>query len=184
MVVALSGVNTLHRGSVASPQGTCIILATERGVCWLGTPGAALDMGLNWVQRKMPFDSVSKDVSIEPLQQAVEQLGRYFAGEHVQFTCSLDLHGTPFQLKVWNALTRIPYGETRSYMEIAQEIGHPAAVRAVGAANGANPVAIIVPCHRVIGSNGSLTGYGGGLPTKAWLLALEKKEERPCGVAP
>ncbi len=113
--------------------------------------------------------------SCEPLRQAADQLGRYFAGERLQFTCSLDLHGTPFQLKVWNALTRIPYGETRSYAEIAREIGHPSAVRAVGAANGANPVAIIVPCHRVIGSNGSLTGYGGGLPTKAWLLALEKK---------
>ena len=74
---------------------------------------------------------------------------------------------------MWNALYRIPYGEVRSYAEIARAIGHPTAVRAVGAANGANPVAIIVPCHRVIGSNGALTGYGGGLPTKAWLLALE-----------
>jgi O-6-methylguanine DNA methyltransferase len=130
-------------------------------------------LGLSWVQRKMSFTSVVEDVSIEPLRQAVDQLERYFAGERVQFTCPLDLHGTPFQLKVWNALTRIPYGETRSYAEIAREIEHPGAVRAVGAANGANPIAIIVPCHRVIGSNGSLTGYGGGLPTKAWLLALE-----------
>lgn len=173
MVVALSGVNTLYWSSVPSLQGPCIILATERGICWLGTPGTTLELGLRWVQRKLPFESVSEDTSIEPLQQAVEQLSRYFAGEHIQFTCPLDLHGTPFQLKVWHALTRIPYGETRSYMEIAQEIGHPSAVRAVGAANGANPIAIIVPCHRVIGSNGSLTGYGGGLPTKAWLLALE-----------
>jgi O-6-methylguanine DNA methyltransferase len=130
-------------------------------------------MGLSWIQRKMRFAPVVEDVSGEPLRQAVDQLGRYFAGERAQFTCPLDLHGTPFQLKVWNALTRIPYGETRSYAEIAREIGHPSAVRAVGAANGANPIAIIVPCHRVIGSNGSLTGYGGGLPTKAWLLALE-----------
>ena len=175
MVVALSGVTTLHWSSVSSPRGSCVILATERGICWLGTPGTALDMGLCWVERKMSFDSVSNDESIEPLRQAVDQLCRYFAGEHAQFTCSLDLHGTPFQLKVWNALTRIPYGETRSYAEIAREIGHPSAVRAVGAANGTNPVAIIVPCHRVIGSNGSLTGYGGGLPTKAWLLDLEKK---------
>ncbi|HKV59632.1 MAG TPA: methylated-DNA--[protein]-cysteine S-methyltransferase [Ktedonobacteraceae bacterium] len=173
MVVALSGVSTLHWSSVSSPQGTCVILATERGICWLGTPGTPLDMGLNWIQRKMTFASVSEDMSVEPLRQAVDHLGRYFAGEHIQFTCPLDLHGTPFQLKVWNALTRIPYGETRSYAEIAREIEHPSAVRAVGAANGANPVAIIVPCHRVIGSNGSLTGYGGGLPTKAWLLALE-----------
>jgi len=173
MVVALSGVTTLHWSSVTSPRGSCAILATERGICWLGTPGTPLDMGLSWVQRKMTFTSVVEDASIEPLRQAVDQLGRYFAGEHIEFTCPLDLHGTPFQLKVWNALTQIPYGETRSYAQIAREIEHPDAVRAVGAANGANPIAIIVPCHRVIGSNGSLTGYGGGLPTKAWLLALE-----------
>jgi O-6-methylguanine DNA methyltransferase len=91
----------------------------------------------------------------------------------VRFSCPLDLHGTPFQLAVWRALQDIPYGETRSYGQIAQLVGRPNASRAVGAANGANPVAIIVPCHRVIGSNGALTGYGGGVPTKAWLLSLE-----------
>ncbi len=175
MVVALSGVTTLHWSTVSSPRGSCVILATEHGICWLGTPGTSLDMGLSWVQHKMSFASVVEDASSGPLRKAVDQLGRYFAGERVQFTCPLDLHGTLFQLKVWNALTRIPYGETRSYAEIAREIEHPSAVRAVGAANGANPIAIIVPCHRVIGSNGSLTGYGGGLPTKAWLLDLEKK---------
>jgi O-6-methylguanine DNA methyltransferase len=149
------------------------MLGTASGICWLGTPGTPLDVGLNWIQRKMDFASVIEDANVKPLRQASEQLERYFAGECEQFTCPLDLHGTPFQLQVWNALTRIPYGETRTYTDIAREIGHPSAVRAVGAANGANPVAIIVPCHRVIGSNGSLTGYGGGLPTKAWLLALE-----------
>jgi O-6-methylguanine DNA methyltransferase len=176
MVVASLGVTTLHWSSVSSPRGSCVILATERGVCWIGTPGTPLAMGLSWVQRKMTFTSAIEDASIEPLRQTVDQLERYFSGERVQFTCSLDLYGTPFQLKVWDALTHIPYGETRSYAEIANEIGHANAVRAVGAANGANPIAIIVPCHRVIGSNGSLTGYGGGLPTKAWLLALEKGE--------
>lgn len=173
MVVALSGTTTLYWSSVSSPPGTCAILSTEHGICWLGTPGTPLDTGMRWIQRKMSVASISEDASIAPLRQAVDQLNRYFAGEYIEFTCPLDLRGTPFQLKVWNALTRIPYGQTRTYMEIAQEIGHPSAVRAVGAANGANPVAIIVPCHRVIGSNGSLTGYGGGLPTKAWLLALE-----------
>jgi O-6-methylguanine DNA methyltransferase len=107
------------------------------------------------------------------LRHAMDELRRYLAGERVQFTCPLDLHGTEFQVEVWEELFRIPYGETRTYAEIARAIGRPAAVRAVGAANGANPVAIIVPCHRVIGSNGTLTGYGGGLPTKAWLLSLE-----------
>lgn len=176
MVVALPVVKTLYCTGVASPRGACAMLGTEGGVCWLGTPGAPLDEGLDWVRRKMDFASVREDAAVEPLRQAVEQLGRYFAGERVQFSCPLDLRGTAFQLKVWNALTRIPYGETRSYAEIAREIGHPSAVRAVGAANGANPVAIIVPCHRVIGSNGALTGYGGGLPAKAWLLALETRQ--------
>ena len=175
MAIALSRVTALYWSSVSSPRGSCAIVATERGICWLGTPGTPLDTGLSWVRRKLAFESIVEDVSNEPLRQAVDELQRYFAGEAVQFTCPLDLHGTPFQLQIWNALTRIPYGETRTYRELAQEIGHANAVRAVGAANGANPVAIIVPCHRVIGSNGSLTGYGGGLPTKAWLLALEKK---------
>jgi len=103
----------------------------------------------------------------------MNELKRYLAGERVQFTCPLDLRGTPFQVAVWRELMRIPYGEIRTYAEIAMAIGRPTATRAVGMANGANPVAIIVPCHRVIGSNGTLTGYGGGLPTKRWLLTLE-----------
>jgi len=133
MAVALPAVRTLYWSKVSSPRGACAILGTEGGICWLGTPGTLLDMGLNWVQRKMDFASVIEDASIEPLRQAADQLERYFAGERVRFTCPLDLHGTPFQLKVWNALTRIPYGETRSYAEIAREIGHSSAVRAVGA---------------------------------------------------
>ena len=175
MVVALPAIRTLYWSSVASPRGTCVILGTTSGICWLGTPGTPLEIGLNWIQRKMNFASLIEEATIETLRQATDQLERYFGGEHVQFTCPLELHGTPFQLQVWNTLTRVPYGETRSYAEIAHAIGHPSAVRAVGAANGANPVAIIVPCHRIIGSNGALTGYGGGLPTKAWLLALETK---------
>jgi methylated-DNA-[protein]-cysteine S-methyltransferase len=182
MVVALPGVSTLHWSSVAGPQGACVVMSTEAGICWLGTPGTPLEAGLSWVQRRLTFEHAIQNVSVEPLRLAIDELGRYFAGERLQFTCPLDLRGTPFQLMVWNALTRIPYGETRSYTEIAREIGHANAVRAVGAANGANPVAIIVPCHRVIGSNGSLTGYGGGLPTKAWLLALEHRVgEEPRG---
>ena len=171
----MSSKTTLYWSSIASPRGTCAILGTTSGICWLGTPGTPLETGLNWIQRKMDVASLIEDATIETLRQAAEQLERYFGGEHIQFTCPLELHGTPFQLQVWNALTRVPYGETRSYAEIAREIGHPSAVRAVGAANGANPIAIIVPCHRIIGSNGALTGYGGGLPTKAWLLALETK---------
>jgi methylated-DNA-[protein]-cysteine S-methyltransferase len=109
----------------------------------------------------------------EPFAKAVEQLDQYFAGERVQFDLELDLLGTKFQQDVWNALLTIPYGETRSYGEIARQIGRPDRARAVGAANGSNPVSIIVPCHRVIGSDGSLTGYGGGLDRKRFLLDLE-----------
>ena len=101
------------------------------------------------------------------------QLEEYFAGSRRTFAVDFALRGTPFQRRVWEELCRIPYGETISYAELARRIGRPTAVRAVGLANGANPIAIVVPCHRVIGANGTLTGYGGGLPTKRYLLDLE-----------
>ena len=105
---------------------------------------------------------------------AVDQLGAYFAGELTAFDLPLDFAGSAFQRRVWNALLTIPYGETRSYGQIANEIGASGAARAVGLANGRNPIAIIVPCHRVIGAAGSMTGYGGGLDRKRTLLQLEK----------
>jgi methylated-DNA-[protein]-cysteine S-methyltransferase len=105
---------------------------------------------------------------------AVEQLDAYFAGELTDFDLELDLRGTAFQQRVWKALLTIPYGETRSYGEIAEQVGAPGSARAVGLANGHNPISIIVPCHRVIGANGKLTGYGGGIDRKLTLLELEK----------
>jgi methylated-DNA-[protein]-cysteine S-methyltransferase len=108
-----------------------------------------------------------------PFPLAKEQLRAYFAGELTRFTLPLALHGTPFQRLVWEALGTIPYGTTISYRELARQVGRPRSVRAVGQANGRNPVAIIVPCHRVIGADGRLTGYGGGLERKEALLALE-----------
>ena len=107
------------------------------------------------------------------LVEAERQLGEYFGGQRKAFALKLDLAGTAFQRKVWNALLTIPFGETRSYAQIARQIGSPAAVRAVGAANGKNPVSIVAPCHRVIGSTGKLTGFAGGLEVKAQLLTLE-----------
>ena len=107
------------------------------------------------------------------LLEAERQLGEYFGGRRKTFALTLDLAGTAFQRKVWNALLTIPFGETRSYAQIARQIGSPAAVRAVGAANGKNPVSIVAPCHRVIGSTGKLTGFAGGLDVKARLLSLE-----------
>jgi methylated-DNA-[protein]-cysteine S-methyltransferase len=117
-------------------------------------------------------DGWESDDAAFPL--AVEQLESYFAGALFDFDLELDLVGTTFQRRVWEALLTIPYGQTRSYGEIAAQIGSPAASRAVGLANGHNPIGIIVPCHRVIGANGSLTGYGGGLDRKRALLAMEK----------
>lgn len=111
-----------------------------------------------------------------PLRAAVEQLSAYFARELQDFSLPLAPSGTSFQLQVWHELTRIPYGETISYRDLAERIERPKACRAVGLANGSNPIAIVVPCHRVIGANGKLTGYGGGLPVKEKLLAFESRQ--------
>lgn len=111
---------------------------------------------------------------------AVEQLAEYFAGERTVFNLELHMVGTAFQRRVWTALQSIPYGETCTYGDIAREIGSPGAFRAVGLANGHNPIGIVVPCHRVIGANGSLTGYGGGLDRKRALLELEKSRREPA----
>ncbi|MGW1159519.1 methylated-DNA--[protein]-cysteine S-methyltransferase [Streptomyces sp. NPDC002513] len=108
-----------------------------------------------------------------PFREAADQLAAYFAGELKEFTVELRLDGTPFQRSVWEQLRLIPYGETRSYGELADALGNPGASRAVGLANGRNPIGIIVPCHRVVGANGSLTGYGGGLDRKQRLLDFE-----------
>lgn len=123
------------------------------------------------------YEPKRTDWSADPkaFNDAVDQLGAYFAGELTDFDIELDLRGSEFQQRVWKALLTIPYGETRSYGEIAEQIGAPGAARAVGLANGHNPIAIVVPCHRVIGASGSLTGYGGGLDRKRTLLELEKR---------
>ena len=111
-----------------------------------------------------------------PFATAIEQLEAYFAGRLTEFELVLAPEGTEFQLSVWRELRFIPYGETTTYGTVARQIGRPNAIRAVGAANGANPLPIVIPCHRVIGSNGKLTGFGGGLPTKEHLLKLESRQ--------
>jgi methylated-DNA-[protein]-cysteine S-methyltransferase len=119
-------------------------------------------------------DALDRPASADPRSSAVAaQLREYFAGRRRAFDIELAMRGTEFQRAVWSALLAIPYGETITYSELARRIGRPAAIRAVGAANGANPVPVIVPCHRVIGANGTLTGYGGGIERMQWLLALE-----------
>jgi methylated-DNA-[protein]-cysteine S-methyltransferase len=129
--------------------------------------------GVQFLEKPQPPVPGSRDDSHPLLREAGKQLEAYFAGKLRGFHLPLEMEGTDFQLSVWNLLQQIRYGETRSYGDLARSLGAPAAVRAVGAANGANPIAIVVPCHRVIGSNGALTGYGGGLALKRRLLDLE-----------
>ncbi|WP_418981960.1 methylated-DNA--[protein]-cysteine S-methyltransferase [Alistipes sp.] len=121
-----------------------------------------------------PNNGVDERADTPLLRQAVRELEEYFAGQRRSFTLPLAPAGTPFQCAVWEALRQIPYGQTRSYKQIAQQIGRPAACRAVGMANNRNPIPILIPCHRVVGADGSLTGYAGGLTVKSRLLAIER----------
>jgi methylated-DNA-[protein]-cysteine S-methyltransferase len=151
---------------VDSPVGRLTLVATDDGLA-----------GILWESDRpdrVRLNIEAKDDRHPVLVEAARQLEEYFAGQRKEFAVKLDLAGTTFQRKVWNALRAIPFGQTRSYGEIARQIGHPGAVRAVGAANGRNPVSIIAACHRVIGSTGKLTGFAGGLDVKARLLALER----------
>ena len=152
--------------TMRSPVGELTLVATERGlaaILWENDDPARVRVKPALLDRHHPV-----------LCEAERQLKDYFAGKRKTFTLSLDFDGTPFQKKVWKALLAIPFGETRTYTEIARTIGRPKAVRAVGAANGRNPISIVAPCHRVIGSNGKLTGFAGGLKAKAALLRLER----------
>jgi methylated-DNA-[protein]-cysteine S-methyltransferase len=160
--------NPLSYTEIESPVGALRLVGNERGLCQLSFVEGRRKTRPNpeWKEDRRSFAA------------AIKQLREYFAGKREQFDLPLVLDGTPFQLSVWRNLQKIPYGETVSYLDIAKKIGNPQAVRAVGLANGSNPIAIIVPCHRVIGSDGSLTGFGGGLPTKQKLLALESRQLR------
>jgi methylated-DNA-[protein]-cysteine S-methyltransferase len=150
---------------IESPVGTLLLAGSSDAL-------HVLSFGVG--SRPREIDAEWKPDVSGVLKHVCRELDQYFAGRLKKFTTRLAFNGTPFQVAVWKELTRIPYGETVSYLDLAKRIDNPKAVRAVGMANGANPIAIIVPCHRVIGSNGSLTGFGGGLPTKRALLELEK----------
>ncbi|MBS5322140.1 MAG: methylated-DNA--[protein]-cysteine S-methyltransferase [Lachnospiraceae bacterium] len=150
----------LSRAVYKSPVGELLIVCTETALLSLGA-------------RKEQESAEDKENN-PVIQQTIKELEEYFAGSRKVFTVPLDLRGTEFQKKVWEALREIPYGETRSYKEIAEKIGNPKASRAVGMANHRNPIGIVVPCHRVVGANGKLTGYAGGIPMKQALLELEK----------
>ena len=125
---------------------------------------------------QLAFDTAIDQPDHPVLRATAEQLDQYFSGGRRAFDLPLEFRGTEFQRRVWSALLDIPWGETRSYLDVARTLGNPAAVRAVGAANGRNPISIIAPCHRVIGASGDLTGFGGGMEAKAWLLAHESPQ--------
>jgi len=149
-----------------SPAGPLLLAGSRDGLYYVSFSNGrhAVAIEPEWIEDRSLFDD------------AIRQLREYFAGERTTFSLTLKPEGTDFQRAVWAELQNIPYGETISYKELADRIGKPKAVRAVGAANGANPIPIIIPCHRVIGNDGSLTGFGGGLPLKKRLLELESRQ--------
>ncbi|MBI6546698.1 MAG: methylated-DNA--[protein]-cysteine S-methyltransferase [Cyanobacteria bacterium NC_groundwater_1444_Ag_S-0.65um_54_12] len=159
---------------VNSPLGRIRLFAKDGSLCGLYLDGQTIMPPARSCNDCQP-GSECKKLGDPVLELAAIQLEEYFAGRRQSFDLPLQAVGTPFQQAVWNALRTIPFGVTRSYAEIAQAIGRPTATRAVGAANGRNPLSVIVPCHRVIGADGSLTGYGGGLEFKRWLLDFEAK---------
>ena len=154
--------------TMPSPVGLLTLVANDRGL--------AAVLWENDDPKRVRLSPLHEDSKHPVLLKAERQLQDYFAGKREKFSLKLDFTGTDFQKKVWEALLTIPFGETRSYAQIAEQIGNPNAVRAVGAANGKNPISIIAPCHRVIGSNGKLTGFAGGMEAKALLLKLEAKD--------
>lgn len=158
---------TLVFSHLSSPVGRLKLVAGDAGlvaILWEEDDPARVRLG---AMREQPDHAVLAETS--------RQLGDYFAGRRQRFTVKLDFRGTDFQKQVWRALLAIPFGETRSYGRIAQELGRPGASRAVGAANGRNPISIIAPCHRVVGSTGALTGFAGGLAAKTFLLEHERR---------
>ncbi len=159
-------VSAVYYTTFESPVGPLMLVGDSKGLRRVSFSSSkrSAPPGVDWKLAKEPFAEV------------IRQLQAYFRGELKEFELPLAMEGTEFQLRVWNTLRTIPYGETITYAQLAERIGNPKAVRAVGLANGSNPIPIIVPCHRVIGSDGSLTGFGGGLATKKLLLELENKQ--------
>ncbi|MFP5112044.1 methylated-DNA--[protein]-cysteine S-methyltransferase [Bacillaceae bacterium C204] len=156
------------------------LAATAEGLCYVGSNYKEFEELKNWVQKKFPQHQLEQDDN--RLQIYADQFAEYFQRMRMSFTFPIDFYGTPFQQSVWNALNEIPYGCTHHYTEIAEILQKPKSVRAVASAIGANPILITVPCHRVIGKNGKLTGFRGGLEMKESLLELEKEPAHTKGM--
>ncbi|HLQ34352.1 MAG TPA: methylated-DNA--[protein]-cysteine S-methyltransferase [Chloroflexota bacterium] len=161
----------VSRAEIGSPVGPLALYGTNEGLMAVVFPRHSRVAVEAWLQRVIGEARIVDDAEV--LEDAIGQLGEYFAGARLQFDLALDVRGTAFQCRVWEAVAAVPFGQTRSYADVARTVGNAKAVRAVGAANGANPLPIVVPCHRIIGSHGGLHGYGGGLDVKARLLELE-----------
>jgi O-6-methylguanine DNA methyltransferase len=164
---------TVYTARVETPIGDIRLASTDKGLAYVELPRAAGCGMAGWFQHHFP--SARRIESLERNREAADQILEYLAAERTEFELRLDLRGTEFQRQVWSELRKIPFGVQRSYREIAMAVGRPKAVRAVGTANGSNPVSLVVPCHRVINSDGKLGGYGGGLELKAHLLAMESR---------
>jgi methylated-DNA-[protein]-cysteine S-methyltransferase len=164
---------TIVWSQMESPVGPLTLAVSFRGLCYLTFSKKSAPIREVEIWLKQWFTSPRLERNDRECEPFIRQLSEYFVRERRLFEIPVDLHGTQFQKLVWRQLQTIPYGEVRSYKEVAQAIGAPKAVRAVGGANNKNPVSIVVPCHRVIGSNGSMVGYGGGLHIKEYLLRLE-----------
>ncbi|WNS75749.1 methylated-DNA--[protein]-cysteine S-methyltransferase [Bacillus sp. DTU_2020_1000418_1_SI_GHA_SEK_038] len=167
---------TIYWSLLKNREWNFYLASTSKGLCYVGSQNVSFKELSEWAKKRFPGSPlVEDDKMLEPYAVEITQ---YLEGERKTFTVPFDYSGTAFQLAVWNALCEIPYGQTKSYSDIANYINKPAAVRAVGTAIGANPVLITVPCHRVVGKNGSLTGYRGGLEMKTQLLDLEKRPSK------
>ena len=157
--------------SFESKIGLIYVASTDKGVCKVSVPRQTKRDFLRWLRDNFDDNQVVDNRSRN--REAMDQFNRYFSGKLAKFTCSVDLLGTPFQTRVWKELAKIPYGTTISYKQLAKRLGTSKGFQAVGRANAANPVPIIIPCHRVLGTDGSLVGYSSGLKTKEFLLKLE-----------
>ena len=174
---------SLMRHRFPTPLGEMTALLSPAGLCLLEFSDHTRGLAREIEQVEAARGGPAQDGRSALCERVGHELAEYFAGRRQRFDLPLDLVGTPFQLQAWRALLAIPYGQTRSYAEQARAVGRPTAVRAVAAANGRDKISLIVPCHRVIGSDGSLTGYGGGVARKRWLLALEHTGVPPAAPA-
>lgn len=158
-----------------TPKGIVYLFASDKALIWVSTPGSSYVKGEGYVRKKFRVDKLINEENII-LKTAKKELEKYFSGEHIHFSGPFELNGTEFQKKVWHEMQNIPYGMTVPYSTVARSIGSPKAVRAVGMTCGLNPIAIMIPCHRVVGKSGKLTGYAGGLEIKKWLVELERNK--------